>query len=83
MPRCTVGVAYLVRVQRSVAVKPQATLLRRQHEQEHWSSVVFSVRPDRFDHQVEFTVAVDVARITVRLIRLDALAFFDANPFNQ
>ena len=37
--------------------------------------MVFGVRPDRFDHQVEFTGAVDVARITARLIRRDELAF--------
>ena len=40
-------------------------------------SVVFGVRPDRFDHQVKFIGAVDVARITVRLIRRDELAFID------
>ena len=34
---------------------------------------VLRVRPDRFDHQVEFTGAVDVARITLRLIRRDEL----------
>jgi len=34
---------------------------------------VLGVRPDRFDHQVESTGAVDVARIAVRLIRRDGL----------
>jgi hypothetical protein len=37
---------------------------------------VFGVRPDRFDHQVEFTGAVDVARIMVRLIRRDELGLW-------
>ena len=36
---------------------------------------VFGVRPGRFDHQVESTGAVDVARIAVRLIRRDELGF--------
>jgi hypothetical protein len=30
---------------------------------------VFGVQPDRFDHQVEPTGAVELARYTVRLIR--------------
>ena len=34
---------------------------------------VLSVRPGRFDHQVEFTGVVDAARIAVRLIRRDEL----------
>ena len=34
---------------------------------------MLGVRPDRFDHQVESTDAVDVARIAVRLIRRDEL----------
>jgi len=34
---------------------------------------VLGARPDRFDHQVEFTGAVDVAGITMRLIRRDEL----------
>jgi hypothetical protein len=38
---------------------------------------VLGVRPDRFDHQVEFTGAVDVARITLRLIRRDELGFVE------
>ena len=38
---------------------------------------VFGVRPDRFDHQVKFIGAVDVARITVRLIRRDELGLVE------
>ena len=34
---------------------------------------VLGVRPDRFDHQVESTGAVDVARIAVCLIRRDEM----------
>ena len=34
---------------------------------------VVGVRPGRFDHQVEFTGAVDVARSTVRLIGRDEM----------
>jgi hypothetical protein len=34
---------------------------------------VFGVWPGRFDHQVESTGAVDVARCAVRLIRRDEL----------
>jgi len=30
---------------------------------------MFGVRPDRFDHQVEFIDAVDLARYWVRLVR--------------
>ena len=36
---------------------------------------VFGVRPDRFDHQVEFIGAVDLARYAVGLIRRDELGF--------
>jgi fibronectin type 3 domain-containing protein len=36
---------------------------------------VFDVRPDRFDHQVEFIGAVDFARYAIRLIRRDELSF--------
>jgi len=36
---------------------------------------VFGVRPDRFDHEVEFIGAVDLARDAVRLIRRDKLGF--------
>ena len=36
---------------------------------------MFGVRPDRFDHQVEPTGAVDLARYAVRLIRRDELGF--------
>ena len=36
---------------------------------------VFGVWPDRFDHQVEFIGAVDLARYAVRLIRRDELGF--------
>ena len=36
---------------------------------------MFSVRPDRFDHQVEFVGAVDLARYAVRRIRRDELGF--------
>jgi len=36
---------------------------------------VLGVRPDRFDHQVEFIGAVDFARYTVRLVRRDELGF--------
>ena len=36
---------------------------------------MFGVRPDRFDHQVEFIGAVDLARYAVRLIRRDELGF--------
>ena len=38
---------------------------------------VFGVRQDRFDHQVEFIGAVDLARHTVRLIRRDDELGFD------
>ena len=34
---------------------------------------MFRVRPDRFDHQVEFIGAVDIARITMRPSRRDEL----------
>ena len=34
---------------------------------------MFGVRPGRFDHQVEFIGAVDLARYAVRLIRRDEL----------
>jgi fibronectin type 3 domain-containing protein len=33
------------------------------------------VRPDRFDHQVEFIGAVNHARYAVRLVRRDELGF--------
>ena len=36
---------------------------------------MLGVRPGRFDYQVEFTGAVDVARIAVRLIRRDVVGF--------
>ena len=36
---------------------------------------VFGVRPDRFDHQVEFIGAVDLARYAIRLIGRDELGF--------
>ena len=36
---------------------------------------MFGVRPDRFDHQVEFIGAVDLARHAIRLIRRDELGF--------
>ena len=36
---------------------------------------VFGVRPDRFDHQIEFIGAVDLAPYAVRLIRRDKLGF--------
>ena len=36
---------------------------------------VFGVWPDRFDHQVEFTGAVDLARYAVRHVRRDELGF--------
>ena len=36
---------------------------------------VLGVRPDRFDHQVEFTGAVDLARYAVGLMRRDELGF--------
>ena len=38
---------------------------------------VLGVRPGRFDHQVESTGAVDVARIAVRLIRRDELGLVE------
>src|ERR1035441_7074748 len=36
---------------------------------------VFGVRPDRFDHQVESTGAVDLARYAVRHVRRDEQGF--------
>jgi hypothetical protein len=39
---------------------------------------VLGVRPDQLDRQVEFTCAVGVARITLRLIRRDELGCVDA-----
>ena len=39
---------------------------------------VLGVRPDQLDHQVEFTGAVGVARITLRLIRRDELGCVEA-----
>jgi len=39
---------------------------------------VLGVRPDQLDHQVEFTGAVGVARLTLRLIRRDELGCVDA-----
>jgi len=36
---------------------------------------VFGVRPDRFDHQVEFIGAVDLARYAIRPIGRDELGF--------
>ena len=36
---------------------------------------MYGVRPDRFDHQVEFLGTVDIARYAVRLIRRDELSF--------
>ena len=38
---------------------------------------VSGVRPDRFDHQVEFIGAVDLARSAVRPIRRDELGFVE------
>ena len=39
---------------------------------------VLGVRPDQLDHQVEFTGAVGVARITLRLIRREELGCVEA-----
>ena len=39
------------------------------------SPQVLGVRPDRFDHQVESTGAVDLARYAVRRVRRDELGF--------
>jgi hypothetical protein len=39
---------------------------------------VLGVRPDQLDHKVEFTGAVGVARVTLRLIRRDELGCVDA-----
>ena len=36
---------------------------------------VFAVRPDRFDHEVEFVGAVDFARYAISHIGLDELGF--------
>ena len=36
---------------------------------------MFGVRPDRFDHQVESTGAVDLARYAVRHVRRDEQGF--------
>ena len=36
---------------------------------------VFGVRPDRFDHQVEFIGAVDLARYAIGLIRRNEQGF--------
>jgi hypothetical protein len=43
---------------------------------------VLSVRPDRFDRQVEFAAIVDVARITVRLVRRDGAFIEVAQAIN-
>jgi hypothetical protein len=39
---------------------------------------VCGARPDRFDHQVDFTGAAGVARLTLRLIRRDELGCVEA-----
>ena len=64
-----------VRDERTAEFRTEATLPRRQQEQEQWNIGVLGVQPDRFDHEVEFVGAVDLARYAVSHVGLDEQGF--------